>query len=163
MNEPDLPRVVTRFMAQSLPYETAAKELRVAPSIIREASDADGRIAFRDAVAAVIAFYTAKIDPDALNAALTPTRRGPRPGLYGTPLHLRRLRADAVKAAAPLVAEIDRRLARIAAIARAQAPEGRADARSVARLAGELDKLATALDKRNTRAVKGLGPKEVKA
>ncbi len=135
-------------------------------AVLNGAKDADGRavpvgrIAFRDAVAAAVAFFTAKIDPAALDAALTPTRRGPRPGLYGTPLRLRRLRTDAARAAAPLVAEIDRRLARIAAIARAQASEGPADARRVARLGHALDRLAASLAKRNARALRGLGPKE---
>ncbi|PYF12985.1 hypothetical protein C8J30_101370 [Rhodobacter viridis] len=157
------PRIVARLWAQSLPYETAARELRLAPSIIREASDADGRITYGDAVAAAVNFYTAKIDPKALEAALRPARRGPPPGLRGTPLRLRRLRTQAVKAAAPMVELIDRRLSRLAAVAAAQAADGPADARRIARQAGAFEALAAALAKRNTRAVKGLGPKEVKA
>lgn len=125
-----------------------------------KASGADGRIAFGDALAAAVDFFRSKIDTAALDAALTPTRRGPRPGLYGTPLHLRRLRTDAARAAAPLVAEIDRRMARLADVARAQAPAQPVDARRAARLADELDRLSVALGRRNARAVKGLGPKE---
>lgn len=162
MTDATFPRSVARLMAQVLTFEHAARELRVAPSIVRQASDAQGRIVFSDAVAAAIAFYTAKIDPKALDAALTPTRPGPPPGLYGTPLHLRRLRTDAARAVAPLVEVIDRRVARIAAIARTEAPEGPADARRAARLAQDLDRLAAALAKRNARAVRGLGPKEPK-
>ena len=76
----DLPRNVTRLMAQVLPFEIAARELRVAPSIVREASGADGRIAFGDAVAAVVAYHKGRIagGDAAIDAALTPTRRGPR-------------------------------------------------------------------------------------
>lgn len=162
MTEPTLPRTVTRFWAQVLPFEIAARELRVAPSIVRQASDAQGRIAFGDAVAAAVAFYTAKIDPAALDAALTPIRRGPKPGQYGTPPERLRLRRDAACAAQHLATEIEVQICRLADVARAQAPAQPVDARLVTRLARELDRLAAALAKRNTRAVRGLGPKEVK-
>ena len=162
MTDAPLPRSVARLMAQVLPYEHAARELRVAPSLIRQASGADGRIAFRDAVAAVVAYYAGKIagGETAIAAALTPTRRGPRPGVYGTPLALRRLRTDAARAAAPLVEVIDRRMARLVALAHAQAPDQPAEARRAASIAREIDKLAAALAKRNARALRGLGPKE---
>jgi len=157
-----LPRTVARLWAQSLPYETAARELRAPASVIRQASGTDGRIVFGDAAAAVFAFYRGKIADDAFEAALRPARRGPPPGLRGTPLHLRRLRTDAARAAQGLVDVIDRRLSRLATLARTQAPAQPADARLVARQADQLDRLAAALAKRNTRAVKGLGPKEPK-
>ena len=154
------PRSVARLWAQSLPYETAAKELRVAPSLIRQASGADGRIVFSDAVAAAVTFYRAKISDDAFERALRPTRPGPRPGQYGPPPERLRLRRDAACAAQILVDEIEAQTRRLSAVARAQAPEGPADARRAARLADELDRLSVALGRRNARAVKGLGPKE---
>lgn len=162
MNDPAIPRAVARLWAQSLPYEAAARELRVAPAIVREASGADGRITYGDAFAAAVTFYTAKIDPKAFEAALRPARRGPPPGLRGTPLRLRRLRTQAVKAAAPMVELIDRRLSRLATLARTQAPDSPADARRIARQADQLDRLAAALAKRNAGAIRGLGPKEPK-
>lgn len=58
---------------------------------------------------------------------------------------------------------IDKRLARLAVVAAAQAADGPADARRVARLTGHFEALAAALHKRNAAAVRGLGPKEVKA
>lgn len=160
MTDPAIPRAVARIWAQSLTFETAARELRVAPAIVREASDADGRITYGDAFAAAVAFHRAKIDPEALDAALRPARRGLPPGLYGTPLHLRRLRTDAARAAQGLVDVIDRRLARLAAVAAAQTPDGSDDARRIARLTGDFEALAAALHKRNARAVRGLAPKE---
>ena len=160
MTDPAIPRAVARIWAQSLTFETAARELRVAPSIVREAADADGRITYGDAVAAAVTFYRAKISDDAFERALRPTRPGPRPGQYGPPPERLRLRRDAACAAQILVDEIEAQTRRLSAVARAQAPEGPADARRAARLADELDRLSVALGRRNARAVKGLGPKE---
>lgn len=160
MTDAPLPRAVARLWAQSLTFETAAKELRVAPSIIRQASGADGRIVFGDAVAAVVTFYTAKIDPAALDAALRPTRRGPPPGKYGPPPERLRLRRDAACAAQHLATEIEAQTRRLAAVARAQAPAQPVDARQAASIARKIDGLAAALAKRNARAIRGLGPKE---
>jgi len=147
-------------MAQELPFEVAARELRGPASVIRQAAGAHGRIVFGDAFAAAVNFYMAKIEPKALEAVLTPTRRGPRPGQYGTPLRLRRLRTDAAHAAQILVDVIDKRMARLVALSHAQAPDQPADARRIARLADELDRLAAALAKRNAGAIRGLAPKE---
>ena len=149
--------------SQVLTFEVAARELRAPASVIREASGADGKITYGEAFAAAIDFYRAKISDDAFERALRPTRPGPRPGQYGPPPERLRLRRDAARAAAPLVAEIDRRLARIAAIAHAQAPAQADDASRAASIARKIDGLAVALAKRNARALRGLGPKEVKA
>lgn len=160
----DLPRAVARLMAQTLPYEVAARELRAPASVIRQAAGADGRIVFSDAVNEAITYYKGRIagGDAAIDAALRPTRRGPPPGLRGTPLRLRRLRTDAARAAQGLVDVIDRRLSRLATLARTQAPAQPADARRAARLADQLDRLAAGLAKRNAAAVRGLGPKEPK-
>ncbi|ETD00536.1 hypothetical protein [Rhodobacter capsulatus] len=161
----DLPRAVARLMAQELPFEVAARELRAPASVIRQAAGADGRIVFSDAVNEAITYYKGRIagGDAAIDAALRPTRRGPPPGLRGTPLYLRRLRRDAARAAQILVDVIDKRLARLVALSHAQAPDQPDEARRIARLAVELDQLAAALAKRNARAARGLGPKEVKA
>ncbi|KQB17103.1 hypothetical protein AP071_00205 [Rhodobacter capsulatus] len=149
-------------MAQVMPFEIAARELRAPASVIRQASGANGRIAFSDAVAAAVTFYRAKISDDAFERALRPTRPGPRPGQYGPPPERLRLRRDAACAAQHLATEIEAQTHRLSAVARAQAPEGPADARRVARLGQDLEGLAAALAKRNSRALRGLGPKEIK-
>lgn len=72
------------------------------------------------------------------------------------------MRTDAARAAAPLVDQIDRRMARLVALAHAQAPDQPAEAKRAASIARKIDGLAAALAKRNARALRGLGPKEVK-